>query len=165
MRGRKLQRLPGYDYSRSGYYYVTIKVKKSDCPLARIENNKIILYDIGKVIDQQWLWLSKQYKYINLDEYIIMPDHFHGIIEINDNIVGNGRDRSLREFKIKPLPEIIGAFKTTSSKKIHELGYGHFKWQKSFYDRIMRKCELNIKREYIKNNPMNYNKHRSLMDN
>jgi len=162
---RKLQRLSGYNYSRPGYYYVTLRVKESNQLLCNIHNGNITLNPIGSIVDKQWNWLSKQYEYVLLDEYVIMPDHFHGIIQIINARVGNGRDRSLQLRKIKPLPEIIGAFKTTSSKQIHQLGNWDFKWQKSFYDRILRKYELNTKRNYIKNNPKNHNDTESLMDN
>ena len=68
-------------------------------------------------------------------------------------MVGNGRDRSLHT-KIKTLSELIGAFKTTSSKRIHQAGLLKFRWQKSFYDHIIRnEINLNRIREYIINNP------------
>jgi len=80
--------------------------------------------------------------------------------------VRNGRrslrddnDRSLRDKKIKPIPELIGAFKTTSSKMIHLAGNRNFKWQKSFYDVIIRDDEsLHRITDYIKNNPTNWDK-------
>ncbi|PZM83690.1 MAG: hypothetical protein DKM50_02080 [Candidatus Margulisiibacteriota bacterium] len=72
------------------------------------------------------------------------------------NIVGNGRDRSLQN-KIKPLPELMGAFKTTSSKLIRQNIDPSFSWQKSYHDRIIRNDdELNRIRMYIRNNPANY---------
>ncbi|MFO7736471.1 MAG: transposase [bacterium] len=75
----------------------------------------------------------------------------------------NGRDRSLRlrrrDDKIKPIPELIGAFKTTSSKLIHNTENENFKWQKSFYDVIIRDDEsLHRITDYIKNNPLNWDK-------
>ena len=98
-----------------------------------------------------------------------MPDHFHGIIRylpdyLIPECVGDarehpsghqraGHDPPVHSRKIKPLPEIIGAFKTTSSKKIHLAGYTDFKWKRSFNDRILRDYELGMKREYIGNNP------------
>jgi hypothetical protein len=86
-----------------------------------------------------------------------MLDNIHGIIHmidktnifniecnshfmVNGYIVGNGRDRSLRgtDQKIKPIPELFGAFKTTSLKIIHQSGFVNFHWQKSFHDTIVR---------------------------
>ena len=91
-----------------------------------------------------------------------MPNHFHGILNITDDFVGAGRDRPLRETrdpreKIKPVSELIGAFKTTTSKRIHQLGMTSFQWQRSFYDRIIRNDkELNRIREYIRTNPLRW---------
>ena len=143
-----------------------------------------------------------QYNHIKMDEYIIMPDHFHGIIRILHDSQLNGEKRSLHDsqldvraglparrshqrwrrrgpparpraiqkqragqvppvhfdqnhFKKLDLSHIIGAFKTSSSKMIHKAGYLNFKWKRSFHDRIIRNDELEIKRKYIKNNPMN----------
>lgn len=84
-----------------------------------------------------------------------MPDHIHGIIFIN-SYVGAGRDLHLQE-KIKPLPELIGAFKTTSSKEIHKHGLYNFQWQRSFHDNIIRNEEsLNLIRKYIYENPIKW---------
>jgi REP element-mobilizing transposase RayT len=83
-----------------------------------------------------------------------MPNHCHGILIIDPD-VGNGRNRSLP--KIKPLFELIGAFKTTSSKKIHEAGLREFKWQKSFYDHVIRNDKSLYRiRKYIINNPLKW---------
>lgn len=101
-----------------------------------------------------------------------MPNHIHSILEITNENVGTGRDLSfqndipnsgtgldlsLQEEKIKSLSEIIGAFKTTTSKKIHEYGLGEFKWQRSFHDHIIRNLEsYNTILHYINTNPQNW---------
>ena len=176
IRERKLNRLPGYDYSNSGCYFVTICTKNKGEVLGKVENGEVILNSLGKVVKNQWLWLAYRYKYLKYDEWIIMPDHVHGImkIEIMDVVggngreeeEGNGRDRSVQndeniairsvqnKNKIKSISELIGAFKTTSSKMIHNLGYLDFRWHKSFYDEIIRD-EIALKniRKYIIENP------------
>jgi putative transposase len=94
-----------------------------------------------------------------------MPDHVHGIIHIYADFynhrmltVGNGRDRSLHSLqtnpKIKPLPELIGAYKTTVSKRIHLAGDVMFRWQKSYHEHIIRnERSLNRIKKYIMKNP------------
>lgn len=154
MQERKVIRLQKFDYSSSKYYFVTILPDNKKYKFSEIINARIKLTGIGKIVKQQWLWLFDRYPYIKLDEYVIMPDHFHGIIRYLPENVGDGRDHRLRYQKIKPLPEIIGAFKTTSSKRIHLAGYTDFKWRRSFNDRVLREYELGIKREYIHNNPL-----------
>ncbi|MEK7263915.1 MAG: transposase [Bacteroidota bacterium] len=159
---RKRTRLRGYDYSAAGCYFVTVCTQNRIECLCTIENELVVLNEYGEIVKEQWLWLEQQYDYVQLDEWIIMPNHFHGIIVIKSNDdVGNGRDRSLQsqtpQKKIKPLSEIIGAFKTTSSKRIHLSGLFEFRWQKSFYDHIVRNEEsLNKIREYIIRNPIKW---------
>ncbi|MCK5241007.1 transposase [bacterium] len=149
-RNRKLNRLPGYDYSSTGMYYVTICVYDNSSWFGDIKNGTIHLNDFGRIIQNQWFWLANHFYYVSLDAYVIMPDHIHGILEI----VGNGRDHSLQT-KIKPLPELIGAFKTTSAKSIHNQGGFEFKWQKSFHDHVIRTENALLEiRKYIQNNPI-----------
>ena len=153
LKERKLNRLAGFDYSTGGYYFVTISTKNRINYLGNIMDGQMILNTYGQIVEHQWIWLQKQYKYVQLDEYVIMPNHIHGIIII-DPVVGNGRDHSLQKNKIKPLPELIGAFKTTSSKLIHQVGLNKFEWQKSFYDHIIRNEHSLFRiQEYIRNNP------------
>ncbi len=181
MHTRKLNRLKGYDYSRDGYYFVTICVKDKIKYFGEVKNGKTILNKYGKIARQQWLWLEQQYPYIELDQFIIMPNHMHGLVLINSEKIKNaaGRSRSRRDrfgrdrfgrdrsrpvpttaninnnnFKILSLSNIIGAFKTASSKMIHESGLAEFKWQRSFYDHIVRQQKsLQIIRRYIYYNP------------
>jgi REP element-mobilizing transposase RayT len=153
---RKPNRLKNYDYSQNGYYFVTVCTYGRQGWFGNISNGMMELNRNGGIVENQWQWLAKQYPYVELDTYVIMPNHFHGIIGIN---VGNGRKIDVgggrdRLQKIKPLPELIGAFKTTSSKLIHCNGVTEFYWQRSFYDHVIR-CEsaLGRIREYIVNNP------------
>jgi REP element-mobilizing transposase RayT len=120
--------------------------------LGEIKKGKMALNKFGESVQKQWRWLGEQYVYVILYEFVVMPNHMHGILIINN--VGNGRDRSLQ---IKSLSSLIGAFKTTSSKLIHQNGLSEFKWQKSFYDHIIRNHKaLRNMREYIRDNPANW---------
>ena len=89
-----------------------------------------------------------------------MPNHFHGVIVINNGLrVGAGRDLPLQVGigKIKPLHELVGAFKTTSSKLIHQSGFGEFQWQRNYYEHVIRnESSLHRIREYIQNNPLQW---------
>jgi putative transposase len=167
VRERKIIRLAGYDYSSPGLYFVSICTQNRECVFGEIVsqyNHEIcgmVLNEYGKIVKNRWEWLFRQYRYIELDEYAVMPNHFHGIVNIvgDVNNVGDGRDRPLRG--IKPLSQLIGAFKTTSSKLIHQNGLIDFKWQRSYHDRIIRdEYELNRIRNYIKTNPQNWAKDR-----
>lgn len=115
------------------------------------ENNitepRMVLNESGKIADRQWHWLGEQYPYIVLHEFIVMPNHVHGIIEIKRHVGAGrvlpdwyrtGRDLSVQFPKIKSLSEIMGAYKMTVSKQIHLAGYADFSWQRSFHDHIIR---------------------------
>lgn len=161
---RKLQRLKEFDYSTDGAYFVTICTHNRENIFGEIQNGKMILNMCGEIVQEQWKWLGAQYPFVLLDEFCVMPNHFHGIIWINHDDVRNsrdhsaGRDRSVQDAKIKPIPELIGAFKTTASKRIHrETDCVDFSWQKSFHDRIVRNDdEMNRICEYILGNPQNW---------
>ena len=142
-------RLSGYDYSQLNHYYVTICSNNHTEWFGEIQNNEMMVNDYGNIIKQQWEWLSKQYDYVELDEYIVMPNHIHGILIIN-NSIRTGHDLSLH---MKSLSSLIGAFKTTSSKSIHQKCLPEFKWQRSFYDHVIRndKSLYNIRKYIIDN--------------
>ncbi|MFH1456580.1 MAG: hypothetical protein ABIF17_00520 [Patescibacteria group bacterium] len=214
---RKRNRKQDFDYSSSGIYVVTICVEKREYFFGDIKNNKIVLNDLGKIVWHGLYWLENNFDYLEINEEIVMPNHIHFILIINNPdkfglfmtdkhfemynrsrsdrsrpvgvenannplIVGNGNTRSDRSplvgnqnginqtlrtdssravatgvKKIKSLSELVGAFKTITSKKIHKIGREDFKWQRSFYDQIIRneKMFFNIK-EYIRNNPINW---------
>jgi REP element-mobilizing transposase RayT len=153
-RNRKLTRLKGYDYSRAGFYFVTVCTKNRVEWFGNIADGKMILNDHGNIVVQCWHDLVNHYKNVRLDEFMVMPDHVHGIIIIQNN-VGNG----LKPFptdgvKSHELPEIVRGFKTFSSRRINEQSFPKFQWQKSFYDRIIRnERDLNRIRKYIQDNP------------
>ena len=172
MQYRKKNRLEDYDYSQEGYYFVTICTKNREECFGKIDNGKIILNRIGNIVKERWLWLSEQYQYVKLDEYIIMPNHLHGIVIIDSSnivktVVGTGLDLSLQQkTKTLSLSNLIGAFKTTSSISIHESGFNDFQWQRSFYDHIIRneKSLFNIQK-YIQENPAKWELDRNNIEN
>ncbi len=80
-------RLQGWDYSWNGYYFVTICVKDRECIFGRIENGETVLSRIGEIVNQWWQEIPGHFSFVRLDEFVIMPNHVHGIIVINK---GNG---------------------------------------------------------------------------
>ncbi len=169
LKQRKPNRLQGYDYAQDNLYFVTSCVQDRICCLGEIKNKEMQLNQYGEIAQQQWYWLGQQYPYIVLHAFVVMPNHIHGIIEINRGIVGTGRDLSLQQtglslqqtdlslpqpIKIKSLSQLMGAYKTTTSKQIHLLGYNVFAWQRSFHDHIIRHEQSYEKiSTYIHNNP------------
>ncbi len=141
MRNRKRNRMLGYDYSSDNLYFITICVQNRVCCFGEVvekentenSNNSTYMLELnqfGKIVENRILWLAEQYKYVVLHNYVVMPNHVHAIIKINSKLVD--------DTKIKSLSQLVGAFKTTSSKHIHLAGYEDFKWQRSFHDNIIR---------------------------
>jgi putative transposase len=168
IRERKSIRLQGYNYSSDNLYFVTSCVHDRLCCFGEIVRTgrdpslpdgagvksiaQMHLTQYGEIAVKQWNWLSVQYRYVRLHSFVIMPNHIHGIIEINHSrIVTSG------SIKIKPLSELMGAYKTTVSKHIHLAGLVKFKWQRSFYEHIIHdEKSLETINEYIINNPLNW---------
>jgi REP element-mobilizing transposase RayT len=153
---RKTLRLKGYDYNLPGLYFVTICARARECTLGIVEEGRVHLSDIGKIVTKEWSNLLNHYPNIGLDEFVIMPNHVHGIIEIT---TGRGGFRNPPLQKQYGLPEIVRGFKTWSARKINEhqnTEYIPF-WQRSFYDHIIRnEKELYAIRKYIRNNPLQW---------
>jgi REP element-mobilizing transposase RayT len=167
MKIRKPNRLPGFDYSTDNLYFITSCVHNRVCCFGEIRNKEMMINKFGEIAERQWQWLTNHYPYVFSHAFVVMPNHIHLIIEIKSvgtgrDFVGTGRDLSLRRDlslqKIKSIPELIGAYKTTTSKQIHEAGMRNFAWQRSFYDHIIRDDEAykNIKK-YILSNPSKWN--------
>jgi putative transposase len=104
-------------------------------------NFKMVLNEYGKIVEEQILWLQTQYPYVVIHHYTVMPNHIHLMIEINSYKINTSEP-----VKILSVSNLIGALKTTSSKKIHQIGFKDFKWHRSFHDHIIRtrKAYLNI---------------------
>ena len=178
---RRSIRLQGYDYSQNGAYYVTLCTQNRECLFGEIVKGEMILNEYGKIVEQCWNNLSNHYDNIELDAYVIMPNHFHGIILITDTVdnvdnvdnVGAIHELPLHESPIHELPiqspiqspqqrrkmllpKIVGRFKMNSAKQINQMRNtpGISVWQRNYYEHIIRndKSLENI-RNYIINNP------------
>jgi REP element-mobilizing transposase RayT len=145
---RRSIRLPAYDYARAGAYFVTVVCKDRTLLLEEP------LY--GEIVEQVWHWLAAQYDYVVLDQYVIMPNHLHGIIFIRDSSRGGTRTAPTDAAKRKPLGRLVGAFKTVSTKRINEMRGtpGLPVWQRNYYEHVIRnEDELDHIRRYIMDNP------------
>ena len=165
---RKSNRLTGYDYSRDGRYFFTSNVKDFRRFFGEITNGQMVLNPFGMIVAEQWAWMCAHFPYVIGHAFIIMPDHVHGIVEIKRDLLVQSHhhksDQSKRTLRIKPLYEIIGAFKMTASKHIHllekEMYPGmapEFDWHRSFNDHIIR-SDRAFERisKYIRENPKNW---------
>jgi putative transposase len=161
-RHRKTIRLKDYDYSQAGGYFLTICTYSRKDLFGEISNQKIVLNDVGEVVEQWWLKLENKFTNVQLDYHVIMPNHICGIIMISEgkNDVGAIHELPLQRGKVERrrmlIPKIIGYFKMNSAKCINRLhdSKGDPLWQRNYYEHIIRnENELYRIREYIWSNP------------
>lgn len=162
---RRSIRLRGYDYTQPGGYFVTICAYQHKCVLGKIREGKMILSHFGEIVQTEWFKTSKIRPNVELfrDEFVIMPNHVHGIIWIVESVGAQYHCAPTSEEFGKPvpgsLPTIVRSFKSAVTRcvnKIREEPGSPF-WQRNYYERVIRNdYELNTIREYIKNNPMKW---------
>lgn len=153
MQSRKRNRMLNYDYSQDGIYFITVCTKDRRHHFGKVHYAEVYLNDSGLIAKRQILWLAEQYHYLELHNFVVMPNHVHLLFQIDRSKVES------EELKIKTVSSIMGAYKTTSSKAIHLNGNVGFRWQRSFHDHIVRSKEAYEKIfQYISNNPQNWEK-------
>lgn len=172
-------RLKGYDYSQAGAYFVTLVTWQRECLFGEVLDGKMYLNRVGKIVEYAWQDLTKHYRHVELGAFVIMPNHIHGIIVLNDDpgrggsiMSGVGASPENAEIggtlgsktqtrpyftpKRHPLSEIVRALKSFSSKRINLLRHtpGIPVWQRNFYEHIIRNNrEMGNIWRYIENNP------------
>lgn len=166
----KSARLKGYDYSQNGMYFVTICTKDHKEFFGEVIGGEMKLNVIGNIVEKEWLQTPIIRPYIFLDKWVIMPNHFHGIIEINNSVEtprwGVLKPNETPHRGVSTLGSIINQIKSVCTKKIQKAGYSDFAWQSRFYDHIIRDEEsLNKIREYIRINPQKWEEDRSNIEN
>ncbi len=154
---RRSIRLEGFDYSQPGWYFITLVTHQRKFLFGKIIDAEIQLSDFGKIVEDTWLELPDHNPNINLDYYAIMPNHFHGIIQIveTDRVRAGSEPAPTR----RVLPEIVRQLKTFSAKRINQTRNTRETpvWQRNYYERIIRdEPELNRIRKYIIENPLNW---------
>jgi REP element-mobilizing transposase RayT len=153
-------RLPNWDYSNNGYYFITICTKERKHYFGEIINNKMQLSNIGEIVQKYWLTIPNHFPFVELDESIIMPNHIHGIIVIRENKCRDGACPVSTEHE-NSIGNIVGSFKSIITKyaNCHQIP---FYWQPRFYDRIVRnEKEFFRIRQYIKDNLLNWDEDRN----
>ena len=150
-------RLQGYDYTLNGAYFVTIVTQGREC-----------LFDdavLRGVAESFWLRLPQRFSHASLDEWVVMPNHLHGILVIDwaglttSNPPANLPDASLSGAPAGSLGAIIGAYKSTTTQRMNRIRgvAGRQVWQRNYYERIIRSAaELDAIRRYIHDNPLNW---------
>ncbi|BCM89404.1 hypothetical protein IAD21_01250 [Abditibacteriota bacterium] len=159
---RKIARLREFDYRQSGVYAVTICVRERRPAFGKIENGIMRLHPFGRIAQEDWLAIPSHYSHVTLDEFVVMPNHIHGILFIENEAPPSPEEEiELRRFgksRSRSLSVIIGNFKSGVSRRIGEARECQTRvWQERFWDHIIRdELDLQNQREYIFNNPANW---------
>jgi REP element-mobilizing transposase RayT len=172
MKDRKPLRLKHFDYSLPGWYFVTFCIDTDDSNLSSIVNKQVTLNKYGSIVAKNWKAIPQHQQLVKIDESVIMPNHFHGILILltdkgqvpkvgehytlynHDLHEGHFDTRNIFSKHKHLLSKAVGGHKSASSKEIRRNGRDEFKWQTSFHDRIIRnEKELANIRSYIRLNP------------
>ncbi len=159
-------RLKWWDYSSDGAYFVTICVKYGECVFGDVKNYIMRLNELGCVVCQEWLKTSEIRQNVVLDQWVVMPNHVHGIVILEKTLVC-GRVETRRGASLPKQPinqfgslipdslqSVINHFKGAVKRWANKNGYSDFTWQPRFYDHIIRnESDLNRIRKYIYDNP------------
>lgn len=169
MKPHKSIRLKGYDYSRAGAYFVTMCTHNKEHLFGDVADGNMMLNDFGRMVDAEWLKTIEIRKNVVLDGYVIMPNHFHGIVLITENDSGKACLATTEHHVLikmefgKPqsgsLSGIVGSFKSAVSRRINFVRdtLGKEVWQRNYYEHIIRNPEeLHHIREYIFANPLRW---------
>jgi REP element-mobilizing transposase RayT len=179
---RRSTRLNRYDYSQAGAYFVTICTWQKECLFGDIGNNEMTLNEYGTIVANHWDVISDYVANVERDEFVVMPNHVHGIIILN-NVgaqfiapyqfiapVGNNRpapqrsaiNQNKNQGVINHAPtvgEIVRAFKARCTHMINQIRNtpGHPVWQRNYYEHVIRnEDDLNRIRQYIIDNPIKW---------
>jgi len=163
---RKRLRLKDYDYSSEGFYFVTVCAQDRQCLFGEIvgagpcAGPKMALNDIGSMVASVWQEIPDHYPGVQIDEFVMMPNHIHGIIML----IADGRPRG--DAPTLGLSDVIHRFKSlTTARYRHGVKQHNWQlfpgklWQRGYHERIIRDDdELNRTRQYITDNPADWDK-------
>ena len=160
---RRSNRLRDYDYRQAGAYFVTICTHGNAKPFGGVDHGKMKLNNLGHIVAEEWLHIANARPNIQLDHFVVMPNHVHGIIFIvesciddSDNRATGSESEASKTLLSGSLGAIVGHLKAAVSRraKREKILFQEKIWQRSFYEHIIRKEKsLNEIRRYIIDNP------------
>ena len=161
---RRSLRLQAYDYAKAGAYFITIVTQDRRCLFGEIAAGEVRLNEVGRLVADTWQWLETRYPSVLMDEYVVMPNHIHGIIVMTGEGGGTGDSRiaptqGRRGVGRKALGNLIGAFKTVAAKRLNLARGtpGRRLWQRNYYEHVVRGEEdMDRIRAYIRDNPLQW---------
>ena len=156
---RRSLRLPRFDYTQQGAYFVTVCTRNRACLFGEILNGEMQLNDIGRVAHRTWEEISTHFPQVERDAWVVMPNHVHGIIVIVGPPAGATHASPLQRPSGPPkrsIGAIVGSYKSAVSKRINTMRGtpGVSVWQRNYYEHVIRtESALHRIRHYITDNP------------
>jgi REP element-mobilizing transposase RayT len=172
---RRSTRLRGYDYTQPGAYFVTICAHQRDEIFGEVINGEMRLSALGKIVYEEWLRSAQIRKEIQIfeDEFVVMPNHLHGIVRIIETVGADGvrledgrgtrRESDARRASLRRAPRSLGSFvagfkASVTSRAGRELNMMGI-WQRNYYEHIIRnEAEFKNIWDYIDTNPLHWQK-------
>ena len=137
---------------------MTICVKGQECLFGGIVSGEMRMNEAGRIVENVWREMPQRFPSIRMDVFMIMPNHFHGILVIDKGVLGKGAASSTPTFGM-----IMRAFKSSSAIGVNRVSgrHGMPVWQRNYYERVIRNDdELHRARQYIRDNPMKWDQDR-----
>ena len=145
---RHFPRMKHYDYSQSGIYFITICTYNRETMFGEVIEDTMCLNSTGEIAKAMWNDTCDIFPGVELDLYVFMPNHFHGLVGFTDTLPPDALTHK------HLLGEVVRKFKTRTSYYVHASGTRDFRWQYKYWDSIVRnERQLNAIRQYIINNP------------
>jgi putative transposase len=154
---RRSIRLPGYDYTQAGAYFVTIVTHNREMLFGEVVDGEIRLNEFGEIAKREWERLRKRFRHIELGAFIIMPNHVHGIIIIHDNGRGTADNENFGKPVSGSIPTMVRSYKSAVALRINYARPGDSTpvWQRNYHERIIRNDrEMGNIWRYIQSNPV-----------
>lgn len=168
-------RLKTWDYTNPWWYFVTINTKNHQEFFGSIKNGIMILNEVGNIAYKYWLETPVHFPFVELDSFIIMPNHSHGVLILNDyrkDVACNVSTQVINEkfSKLSPkkysLSTVVRSYKSAITKWCNVNNHKSFAWQPRFFERIIRnEKELYNIRKYIEQNPLKWEIEKNNPDN
>ncbi|PSN18160.1 transposase [filamentous cyanobacterium CCP5] len=172
---RRSIRLKGFNYASEAFYFVTLCSYQRQCLFGTIIDGEVQLNEFGEIVAAEWMRTSDIRPNISLDEWVVMPNHIHGIISIRQTV--STPDATLSEAaqgctslqggiayrRPKLLSSLVSGFKLATTKQINirRNAAGTPVWQRNYYERIMRDENALVRvQRYIQNNPSKWQEDR-----